>query len=273
VSVATYAAARILRLLPRTGLSHAVGRLCERPIPPGLSRAVTDLYIRAYRVDMADVAEEPRAYESFDAFFTRPLRDGARAIANAPLVSPADGKLVAAGPIDPGLGIVVKQQTYGVAELIGDAAEAERLAGGSFSVVYLSPRDYHRVHSPVDGALCRVRGIAGDLYPVNSIGEQHVPGLFVKNQRVALSIDTPNLGRVVLVMVGAMIVGRISVRGFDERTTPLGERRLSPPAPLSRGDEVGRFHLGSTTVLLTGPEAPRHTRAFGPVRYGEPLTA
>lgn len=273
MSVATYAAAQFLRLLPRAGLSHAVGRLCERPIPGGLSRAVTGLYVRAYGVDMAEVAPEPAGYPSFDAFFTRPLRQGARTIGEGGIVSPADGKLVAAGPIDGASRIHVKKQAYGVGELVGDEGEAERLSGGSFSVVYLSPRDYHRVHSPVEGVLSLVRGISGDLYPVNSIGEKHVPGLFVKNLRVALSIDTPSLGRVVLVMVGAMIVGRISVRGLPEHTTPLGVHRPSPPLTLAKGDEVGMFHLGSTVVLLTPASAPRQSRSLGAIRYGDPLTA
>jgi phosphatidylserine decarboxylase len=179
---------------------------------------------------------------------------------------------VAAGPIDDAPRIRVKQQSYRVEELVGDATDAGDLAGGSFSVIYLSPRDYHRVHSPVDGVLGLVRGISGDLYPVNSIGERHVPGLFVKNQRVALGIDTPAHGRVILVMVGAMIVGRISVVGLPSDTTPLGVHRPSPPTQVAKGDELGKFHLGSTVVLLTPRGAPRQGRSLGAIRYGDPLS-
>ena len=147
---------------------------------------------------------------------------------------------------------------------------AERLAGGAFAVIYLSPRDYHRVHCPVDGRLGLVRGIPGDHYPVNSIGERHVPNLFAKNQRVALSVDTERLGRVVVILVGAMIVGRITVRALGGQDTPLGVHRIEPPLALSRGDEVGMFHLGSTVVLLAG-KGVAFSRRPGPVLYGDSL--
>ncbi|HVU04023.1 MAG TPA: archaetidylserine decarboxylase [Polyangiaceae bacterium] len=250
-------------------MSRAVGRLCEQPLPAAVSRAVTGAYIRAYGVDMQDVAESG-VYPSFDAFFTRPLRQGARAISSDSVVSPADGRLVDAGVIDPRSELVVKGRGYGVAELVGDAAEAERLAGGSFAVVYLSPRDYHRVHSPVDGELSLIRGIPGDLYPVNAIGEQHVPKLFARNQRVALFLDTKSHGRVAVILVGAMIVGRISVVALGGSETPLGVFRVEPPRQIHRGDEIGMFHLGSTVVVLTGKGTPLARRP-GVVRYGETL--
>jgi phosphatidylserine decarboxylase len=270
VSVATFAAAQLLRLLPRSGVSHAVGRLCDKPLPPALSRAVTGAYIRAYGVDMKDVAPPDGSYPSFDAFFTRPLRRDARTISPSRVVSPADGRLVDSGIIDPCAELVVKGKPYDVAELVGDRGEAERLSGGSFAVVYLSPRDYHRVHSPVDGRLGLVRGIPGDLYPVNSIGERHIPNLFAKNQRVALSVDTEHLGRVVVILVGAMIVGRITVRALGGHETPLGVHRIEPPLPVSRGDEIGMFHLGSTVVLLAG-KGVAFSRRPGPVLYGDSL--
>ena len=270
MSVATYAAAQLLRLLPRSGLSHAVGKLCSRPLPPLVSRAVTSAYIRAYDVDMADVAALPRAYPSFDAFFTRALRAGTRAIGSDLVVSPADGRLVATGAIDAHRRILVKGRPYEIGELVGDDDQGRDLAGGAFAVIYLSPRDYHRVHCPVDGRLTLVRGISGDLFPVNSIGERHVPNLFVKNQRVALTIDGAGLGPVVVVMVGAMIVGRITVSAVPSPETPLGVYRLRPPRSVTRGDEIGAFHLGSTVVLLTGPRVA-FSRPPGPVRYGEPL--
>jgi phosphatidylserine decarboxylase len=270
VSVTTFAAAQLLRLLPRTGLSHAVGRLCEVRLSPTVARTVTRAYIRAYGVDMQDVAPESGPYGSFDAFFTRPLRSGARHIDGAAVVSPADGQLTAAGPIDQGSKIVVKGQPYDVADLVGDRTQAESLGGGSFAVIYLSPRDYHRVHCPVDGRLTLARGISGDLYPVNSIGEKHVPGLFVKNQRVALTIETPSMGRVVAVMVGAMIVGKITVSAIQANETPLGIYRLEPPLEVRRGDELGAFHLGSTVVVLAG-RGTSFSRPFGPVKYGQSL--
>lgn len=269
MSVATYAAAQLLRLVPRSGLSKAVGKLCERPLSPGMARTVTNLYIRAYGVDMTEVAL-PAAYDCFDAFFTRPLRSGARTVSQDAVVSPADGKLVARGPIAPSATITVKRTPYDVGELIGDSEDAARLIGGSFAVVYLSPRDYHRVHSPVDGRISFVRGIGGDLYPVNAIGERHVPWLFVKNQRVTICLDTDHLGRVFVVLVGAMIVGRVSVTAVPSRTTPLGTHRIEPALPVCRGEEIGMFHLGSTVVLLAGPGVGL-ARRTGNVLFGQSL--
>ena len=268
MSVATFALAQLLRVLPRTGLSHAVGRLSEAPLSPRIARAVTGAYIRAYGVDMQDVAAS--TYGTFDSFFTRPLRQGARAIDEAAVVSPSDGNLTASGDVDAASRIIVKGRPYEVAELVGDAAQAATFAGGSFAVIYLSPRDYHRVHCPVDGRLTLARGISGDLYPVNSIGENHVPNLFVKNQRVALTIESPSVGPVVAVMVGAMIVGKITITAIAANETPLGIYRFEPALDVRRGDEMGVFHLGSTVVLFTG-RGTRLTRAHGPVRCGQSL--
>lgn len=272
MSVASFAAAQLLRVLPRSGLSHAVGKLSERPLPPAVSRAVAGAYVRAFRVDMSEVDANGEAYPSFDAFFTRKLRGGARSIVDAPIVSPADGRLVDAGPIDSRSGLLVKGKPYGIPELIGDEAEARRFAGGAFAVVYLSPRDYHRVHSPVDGEIHRVKGIPGDLYPVNSIGERHVPNLFAKNQRVALFMNTDAGGRAAVVMVGAMIVGKITVKAIPSTGTPLGEWPLSPPVRVRRGDEIGTFHLGSTAVVLVSPGTVIR-RDPGPIRYGQSLVS
>ena len=268
MSVATYAAAQLLRLLPRRRLSRAVGRLCDTSLPPRVSRVISGAYARLYDVDMMDVAPCASGYPSFDAFFTRQLRPGARTVSSDVLVSPADGALRAAGRIEPGARLVIKGRQYNVGELVGSDADATRYAGGSFAVVYLSPRDYHRVHSPVDGRLTLVRVMSGDRFPVNAVGERHVPRLLVVNERVALFIDSESLGRVALVMVGAMIVGRISVTALPGGCVDSGEYRVEPPRPLRRGDEVGIFHLGSTVVLLTEKSLVM-SRGIGQIRYGE----
>jgi phosphatidylserine decarboxylase len=185
-------------------------------------------------------------------------------------VSPADGDLSAQGVIDSGARIFVKGQPYDVAELVGDPRDAGRYAGGEFAVVYLAPRDYHRVHSPVDGFATEIRGMAGDLYPVNTIGERHVPQLFVRNQRVAIVVDSKGLGRVTAVMVGATIVGRVTATALAGDDVPPGVHELSPPVAVRRGDEIGVFHLGSTVVLLLEPGLTVARRA-GPIRFGESL--
>jgi phosphatidylserine decarboxylase len=236
-----------------------------------VSRAVQNLYVRAYSVDMADVEPSDGPYASFDAFFTRPLRSGARNVDRDPVVCPADGRLEASGRIDAGSRIFVKGRPYDVGELVGDARDARRYAGGSFAVVYLSPRDYHRVHAPVDGEIGLVRGIRGDLYPVNSIGERYVPRLFVRNKRVAIAIDTDRIGRVTVVMVGAVIVGRISVSVIDAPSVPEGEHHIEPAVQVHKGDEIGVFHLGSTAVVLLEPGLEL-SRGAGAVRYGESMS-
>ncbi len=270
MSAATFAAAQLLKVLPRTRLSRAVGVLCERPLAPPMSRAIERLYATLYRVDMGEAAQHDGAYPTFDAFFTRDLKPGARRVSADVIVSPSDGVVESTGPVDSGSRVFVKGQPYDVGELVGDPKDASRFAGGSFAVVYLSPRDYHRVHSPVDGAITRVLGIPGDLYPVNKIGERHVPRLFVRNNRVAIAIDTQGLGRVYVVMVGAVIVGRISVGVIPEPAVPPGDHSIVPPVASKKGDELGIFHLGSTAVLLVEPGITL-ARSVGPIRYGESL--
>jgi phosphatidylserine decarboxylase len=270
VGIATLLAAQVLRALPRVQLSRAVGRLCDQPLPPAVSRAVTNAYCRTYRVDLEDAELPPGAFPSFDAFFTRQLKPGARTVSSDALVSPADGELSSQGVVDPGARIFVKGQPYDVGELVGDPRDAARYAGGEFAVIYLAPRDYHRVHAPADGNITLVRGLPGDLYPVNAIGERHIPQLFVRNQRAAIVIDTPGLGRVTCVMVGAVIVGRITVTVLGGHDVPAGMHPLSPPVCVRKGDEIGIFHLGSTVVMLFEPGLGV-ARKTGSIRYGESL--
>lgn len=266
----TYAAAQVLKLVPRVQLSRAVGKLCELQVSPGISKVATKIYSRAYGVNLGEAEPTTNAYRSFDEFFTRGLRAGARPIAQVPIVSPSDGKIVAAGAVTEGQEIVVKGNTYEVSELCGSADVGRRYDGGEFLVVYLHPRDYHRVHSPADGAIVSVRSMPGDLFPVNAIGEKYIPKLFVRNQRVAIGIESPELGLVTAVMVGATIVGRISTTILGGDSTPVGEHLIQPPVAVTKGDEIGVFHLGSTVVLLTEGRG-RLSWATGPVRYGESL--
>jgi phosphatidylserine decarboxylase len=235
---------------------------------------VVGLYVRAYGIDLGECQPRDGAYECFDQFFTRELRPGLRTICpNAQeIASPADGTIEAMGPVDREGTLLVKKQRYTVTDLIGDAADAERYAGGQFVIVYLSPRDYHRVHAPADGEITCIRSMPGDLYPVNSIGERHVPLLFSKNRRVAIVIDTAALGRVTVVMVGAIIVGRITVNAIPGQDVPLGDHVLSPARPVKKGEEIGIFHLGSTAIVFVERgSAARLARATGPVRLGQSL--
>jgi phosphatidylserine decarboxylase len=245
-----------------------------------VGRAVVGLYSRVYDIALDDYlpGRASGGWPSFDAFFTRKLRDGQRAIDRDPhaILSPADGRIESMAEIEEAGTFLVKGRRYSVEELVGDEYEARRFRGGVGFVVYLSPRDYHRVHSPVSGQIARIRSMPGDYFPVNAIGMRHVPNLFCRNRRVAIEIDTDGgLGRVTVVMVVAMIVGRITVTGIDAHDVPLGMHAFDPPRRVTRGDEIGIFHLGSTAVVLVEGPRGRSTGKWlvgeGSVRYGQAL--
>ncbi len=269
VGAATFAATQLIRAIPRVRLSRMVGHLCEQPLPTPVARVVQGAFVRAYQVDMGEAAPRDGVYPSFDALFTRPLRQGARAIHEDAVVSPADGVLRAAGNLRAGGLLEVKGQTYAVHELTGAARASDAYQSGTFAVIYLSPRDYHRVHCPVDGRIARVRGIAGDLFPVNPVGER-IPRLYVRNSRVAIDIETSSLGLVTVVMVGAVLVGRISVRAVPNERVSTGLHELRPAVEVHKGEELGTFHLGSTVVVLFESEQPLVAPGRR-IRYGESL--
>jgi len=274
MSAVTYATAQFLRVLPRARIGQALGRLADHRWSPPLGRAVVSVYSRVYDVRLEDCVQNG-GWSSFDAFFTRRLRDGVRTIDPDPraITSPADGRIESMGPIDGRGTFVVKGRPYSVAELVGGEPEAQRFLGGAGFVVYLSPRDYHRVHAPVGGTIRRIRSMPGDYFPVNAIGVKHVANLFCRNRRVAIEIDADGqLGRVTVVMVVAMIVGRITTVGVDARDVPLGDHVFEPPLRVARGDEIGVFHLGSTAVVLAEKRAAgAWLVGEGPVRYGQAL--
>jgi phosphatidylserine decarboxylase len=242
-------------------------------------RVAIRAYCRAYSVDLADYEVPVGGYPTFDAFFTRRLKPGLRPLDPEPdaLLSPADGRIEDMGIIEEGARLTIKSQTYSVAELLADRWAASLYAGGQFAVVYLSPRDYHRVHAPVNGRVRAVRHVPGSLFPVNQIGLQYIPRLFARNERVVVEQNSPVLGSVTSVMVGAIGVGRISL-AFDSQLVTnsgraFGERiYLDKEGPtLERGAELGTFHLGSTVILFTGPGAGLvpALRAGQRVRMGE----
>jgi len=274
MSAVTYVTAQVLRVLPRARIGHAIGRLAEQPWSPTVGRAIVGLYSRAYGVALDECAD-PGNWASFDAFFTRGLRPGLRQVDATPgtVVSPADGRIESMARIDEGGIFVVKGRPYTVPELIGSESHAQRFRGGTGLVVYLSPRDYHRVHAPIGGEVRSIRSMAGDYFPVNAVGMRHVPNLFCRNRRVAIDIDGSNgLGRVTVVLVAAMIVGRITVLGRKDRDVPFGEHRFDPPLRVGQGDEIGVFHLGSTAVVLVERHAvSRWIAEQGPVHFGQAL--
>jgi len=271
----------MLRVLPRKHFSSAMGRLSDLTGPSALVRAVIDQFVRIYDVDMSEAIVPALGFGSFDEFFTRELKPGARPIDPRPsvIVSPADGRIEDMGPIEAGATFLVKGRTYDAAELLGDAKEAERFRGGSFFIVYLSPRDYHRVHAPVEGRVRTARHVDGTLLPVNSIGLTYFPNLFAQNERVVTIQASPDLGDVATIMVGAIGVGRISM-SFDPRIVTNQGRAAEAidyagdGPTLARGGQLGTFHLGSTAIVMVGPGALRFEQRPGAVvRVGQAIMA
>lgn len=220
-------------------------------------RKAIDLYCSAYDVDLSEADIPEGGFTSFDAFFTRNLVEGSRPIDPDPncVVSPSDGVLQEVGELGKETAFSVKGRSYCVSELVGDQEKARLFEGGLFAVIYLHPRDYHRVHAPVEGQIEALRYVAGTLFPVNEIGLRHIPKLFTGNERVIFFQRSPNHGLVSTIMVGAIGVGRISVSFDEEVITNSGRtecfRVYNGNAPLLQcGSEIGIFHLGSTAIVL-----------------------
>lgn len=275
----TAAERSFVRVLSNPRLSRAVARLADLRVPGPLLRPLLRAYVRAYQVDLGEAAEPLAAYPTFNAFFTRRLREGVRPIADGPgiVVSPCDSRLQSFGrvPRDSRLD-QIKGRSYAVADLLGDRDQAAAFTGGVHATLYLSPSMYHRVHVPVDGRITGWRYLPGRLYPVNAMAVRNVEGLFTVNERVAVTIDGDGVGQVVVVLVGATNVGRMTLP-FAGFVTNIGgpplSVRLERPLPVRRGDELGAFNLGSTVVLLAadGRFRPAGVREGELVRMGQPL--
>jgi phosphatidylserine decarboxylase len=248
---------KLQHLVPQHALSRFIGGIASSNI--GLVKnTFIEWFIKRYHVDMSLAAEEkPRAYASFNDFFTRELKPGIRPICKEPIaiVCPADGAISQLGKIANGRIFQAKGQDYSVEELLGgDAALAQEFADGDFATVYLSPKDYHRVHMPYGGKLRSMISIPGDLFSVNTVTAENVPRLFSRNERVAAIFDT-DIGPMAVVLVGAMIVAGIETV-WDGQLAPMGSRETETSLypyqniVLEKGAEMGRFKLGSTAVIL-----------------------
>lgn len=242
--------------LPHQYLSRWAGRLADSRTP-WLKNLLIRQFIRTYQVNMTEAEKpSPEHYEHFNAFFTRALKEGARPL-EAGIVSPADGVLSQYGLIHHGHMIQAKGQEYTVTSLLGgDADEAAPYEQGRFATVYLSPRDYHRVHMPCDATLRSTCYLPGRLFSVNQATTQHIPELFARNERLVCHFDT-EYGPMALVLVGAMIVAGIETT-WQGRYTPVHPNRAQRETfeaghiAFKKGDEMGRFYLGSTVVMCFG---------------------
>lgn len=262
---------------------HAISRLAGRFAASErgwLKDALIRRFAASYDVDMAEAARGIGEFASFNDFFTRELKPGARPLGDAAqfILSPADGAVSQLGAIKEGRIFQAKGRDFTAAELLGgDAAAAARFAGGRFITIYLSPRDYHRVHMPAAGRLQSTTYVPGDLFSVNQATAQGVDRLFARNERLACRFDGPD-GHFASVMVGAMIVAGIDTvwphRFTGHARDALTEDFTAAPHDFAAGDEMGRFYLGSTVVLLFEPgrvEWLEHLQAGTPLRMGEPI--
>jgi phosphatidylserine decarboxylase len=248
-----------------------------------LTSAAIRWFARHYRVDMSEAANpDLDSYRSFNDFFTRALKPGARPLAPVDLVCPVDGAISQFGAMDRNLIIQAKGHHYlTTALLAGDEALATQFDHGSFATLYLSPKDYHRVHMPCDGRLLRMIHVPGALFSVNPVTARGVPGLFARNERVVCVFETQR-GPFVLVLVGATIVGSVATVWHGTVTPPRVPEvrewhyREHRQVELKQGDEMGRFQLGSTVVLLF-PQGPlRFNASWAPeraIRLGEAMAS
>jgi phosphatidylserine decarboxylase len=261
-----------------------VGRVAESA---RLKKPFIRWFVKRYSVDMSDAQEQdPLAYENFNAFFTRALKAGARPFAEGindalPILCPADGAISQLGEINEHGLLQAKGRYYTVADLLASNQDAADFDGGSFATVYLSPKDYHRVHMPVAGKLTKMSYIPGDLYSVNKQTAEGVPNLFARNERLVCLFDT-ELGPMAVVLVGAMIVAGIETvwagrvcPGRDRHKVQVTQYEATVPAiELAAGAEIGRFYLGSTAIVLFGHAAVElngKLAADSPVRMGQLL--
>ncbi|MEW5755081.1 MAG: archaetidylserine decarboxylase [Pseudomonadota bacterium] len=274
-----------LYLLPQHLLSRLMLGLTRVRFAPVKNLHIA-WFIRHFKVNMDETpAQAPADYPTFNHFFTRPLKPGVRQVVSGSdeLACPVDGKVSQAGPIRDGMVFQAKGHEYSLEALLGDASLAREFGQGSFATLYLSPRDYHRIHMPCDGTLREMRHIPGRLFSVNEASVKVVPGLFAINERVVTVFDTAH-GPVALVLVGAIFVGSIETvwQGVITPPTrheprlwqyPLGQQ---PTPTLHRGEEMGRFNMGSTVIAVFANPKIQLDQAIqhgAPVRLGQRLAA
>lgn len=268
-------------LMPQHLLSRLAGKIadCEWP---WLKNNFISWFINRYEVDMSEAADpEPLNYKNFNAFFTRQLKEGAREITPGDnhIACPADGAISQLGAIEQGRIFQAKGQSYTLTELLGgDETVAELFQNGQFATVYLSPKDYHRVHMPMAGTLKSMIYVPGDLFSVNTTTAENVPRLFARNERTVCIFETA-IGPMALVLVGAMIVagietvwaGQVAPIKRDIKRVDYDQQQT---ITLNKGDEMGRFKLGSTAIVVFGSEVMAWQQEFtagSPTRMGELL--
>lgn len=255
-----YIAVLIQYLLPKQAITQLAGKLANLQAG-NMTTAVIRWFIGRYQVNMSEAAEpDISRYKTFNDFFTRPLKTGARPLAAADFICPVDGAISQFGKINHDQIFQAKGHYYSSLALVGgDQALAAKFNNGHFACIYLSPKDYHRIHMPCDGTLQSMTYVPGDLFSVNPSTAQGVPGLFARNERVVCEFTSVKHGSFIMVLVGATIVGSMATVWHDAPGGIINPPRSASPRlwtyhqqniQLSQGDEMGRFLLGSTVVML-----------------------
>ncbi|RZT46136.1 phosphatidylserine decarboxylase [Sphingomonas sp. BK036] len=267
-------------VLPKQSLTVFAGRIAGAQGGSATTRLIR-WFVGRYAVDMREAADPDIAsYKSFNDFFTRPLRAGARPVAAADFVCPVDGAISQFGAIDDHHIVQAKGHRFTTTELVGgDDVLAARFRHGSFANLYLSPKDYHRLHMPCDGRLTRMIHVPGQLFSVNPVTARGVPNLFARNERVVCVFDSAEHGPFVMVLVGATIVGSMAtvwhgVVNAKRSNTTTEWSYADQDIVLRKGEEMGRFLLGSTIVMLFGQDSIVFNDQWVPerqVRLGEPM--
>lgn len=266
-------------LLPHRALCAIIRRATRWTWSPWKTLLIRQV-VHRYRVDLDEAAPpaDPGGYAHFDAFFTRALKPGARPIDSDPaaLLCPADGRISQAGPIDAGRLLQAKGRDFTASELLADDRAADAYRDGVFVTVYLSPRDYHRVHMPIDGALLETVHVPGRLFSVAPSAVATIPRLFARNERLVCHFDGP-VGPFAVVMVGALLVSGVETVWGGLQIPPYARRIVrrdwrGQDIRLARGAEMARFHMGSTVILLLPSGSARLVDHLPPqrlVRVGE----
>jgi phosphatidylserine decarboxylase len=266
----------LMRLLPKSTLSHVVGHLTRAPVPPTVHQAAMRLFAKQYNVNLSEAAEPIESFDTFSAFFTRRLKDGERPIDNAKesIVSPCDGKISQMGTIESGRCLQAKGIWFSVDQLLDDARGALDFEQGSFVTIYLSPRDYHRFHCPVDAQVTGYTYLPGEFWPVNPSSVRTKDALFALNERLVIHLQS-SLGKIAYIAVGATCVSRIQA-AFDNVTTHTGGKRAhvsyASKIDLKKGAELGMFEMGSTVIMLFEKNRMEFAKALGaetPLRLGQ----
>lgn len=269
--------------LPQHLLSRLMHRICRCRVPWLKNRMISTI-IRQYKVDMTEaIHHDIDAYKHFNAFFTRKIKTETRpvAVGNDVIVSPVDGRISQLGSIEAGRIVQAKGHDYSTLELLGgDDQLAAEFHGGQFATIYLSPRDYHRIHMPISGKLTRMRYLPGKLFSVNPLTVRGVPRLFARNERVVTIFQT-DFGPVAVILVGAIFVGSMETVWHEGEITPPYTKGIldwyyaDAHIRLNKGEEMGRFNMGSTVVLLLPAHAPNWTadwKAEMQIKLGQAMT-